>query len=215
MNFRNFCTLVRQISDLNLHRSKTLVRNVRCVQTQSLEEPLPEAPPAKPLHVPVMLQEVMEHLRGSSVVLDMTFGGGGHSRALLEASEDLRIIALDRDPTAHNLAKLLQEEYPGRVLPLLGRFSDLPHLLRPHLPPEASRPHWAGLVDGALMDLGASSMQFDTAERGFMLSRDGPLDMRMGSDPQQPTAAQCLAHLDEDQLYKGGCSIHCIQLLYR
>lgn len=58
------------------------------------------------------------------------------------------------------------------------------------------------IVDGILMDLGCSSMQFDTASRGFAISQDGPLDMRMDGDrfPDQPTAADVLAHIEEEPL---------------
>lgn len=146
-----------------------------------------------------MAEEVLEFLapQDGSVILDMTFGGGGHSRRLLAACPGVRLVCLDRDPLAHRLALTLQQEHPQQVLPLLGRFSDLPTLLT-RLKIKRS------FFDGVLMDLGVSSMQFGTAERGFMLSQDGPLDMRMdgGRQPEQITAADVLAHIDEGSLYK-------------
>lgn len=90
-----------------------------CVPPTSIPAGLPMPP-----HTPVMAEEVLEFLapRNSSVILDMTFGGGGHSRRLLEASSGVRLVCLDRDPLAHRLALDLQKEHPKRVLPLLGRF---------------------------------------------------------------------------------------------
>lgn len=152
---------------------------------------------APPPHVPVMLNEVLEHLKPqpNQKILDMTFGAGGHTRALLKTVPGIKILALDRDPTANNYAKQLQEAYPTQVTPLLGRFSELPALLR------ENRVDFQSL-DAILFDFGCSSMQFDEAERGFALSKNGPLDMRMDKDryPDQPTAAQVLSKLDEDDL---------------
>lgn len=146
-----------------------------------------------------MAEEVLEFLapQDGSVILDMTFGGGGHSRRLLAACPGVRLVCLDRDPLAYSLALTLQQEHPRRVLPLLGKFSELPTLL-------TRLKIKRGFFDGVLMDLGVSSMQFGTAERGFMLSQDGPLDMRMdgGREPGQITAADVLAHIDENNLYK-------------
>lgn len=148
-------------------------------------------------HIPVMLNQVLEHLKPkpNQTILDMTFGAGGHSKALLESAPGIKILALDRDPTANNFAKKLQDSYPGQVTPLLGRFSELPALLKAHQVDFDS-------LDGILFDYGCSSMQFDEAERGFALSKDGPLDMRMDKDrfPDQPTAAQILSKIDEDDL---------------
>lgn len=155
--------------------------------------------PGNKLHVPVMVEEVKE-IFGElmpKTVLDMTFGAGGHSRALLDHLPDCVVLALDRDPYAHKLAQELAEERPGKVIPLLGRFSDLSTVLSEvNIAP--------GSIDGALFDLGSSSMQFDQAERGFSLSRNGPLDMRMDGDrfPGQPTAADVVNLLSEFDLAK-------------
>lgn len=144
-----------------------------------------------------MIREVVKALEPTNgkTYIDMTFGGGGHSRKLLEAAPDIRIIALDRDPVAYEYAKQLSEEYPGQIVPLLGRFSDLPRLLKSIDVEPLS-------IDGMLFDFGCSSMQFDKAERGFAIGRDGPLDMRMDGDrlPEQPTAANVLACIDEEDL---------------
>lgn len=155
--------------------------------------------PALSPHTPVMLNEVLEHLkpRPNQTILDMTFGAGGHTKALLQSTPGLKVLALDRDPTANNYAKQLQEAYPGQVTPLLGRFSELPTLLNENNVAFES-------LDAILFDFGCSSMQFDEADRGFALSKNGPLDMRMDKDrcPDQPTAAQVLSKIDEDDLAK-------------
>lgn len=148
-------------------------------------------------HVPVMASETIEYLNpaGSQLIIDMTFGAGGHTRRILDAAEDVRVIALDRDPTAHEFAKDLAEQYPNRLIPILGRFSELPTLLTQLNIKQNS-------VDGILFDFGCSSMQFDEAIRGFSVNKNGPLDMRMDKDrcPDQPTAADVLSKIDEHDL---------------
>ncbi|XP_029497506.1 12S rRNA N4-methylcytidine methyltransferase-like [Oncorhynchus nerka] len=149
------------------------------------------------LHTPVMLKEVLRCLdiQPGQVVLDMTFGGGGHTKAILRASPEVTVVALDRDPTAFSLAQQLAKEHSGRVHPLLGRFSELGALLsRLRLQ--------SGSVDAVLLDAGCSSMQMDCPERGFSLSKDGPLDMRMDADryPDMPCAADVVNALDQQAL---------------
>ncbi|KAK2184252.1 hypothetical protein NP493_273g00007 [Ridgeia piscesae] len=126
----------------------------------------------------------------------MTFGAGGHTKALLKECPGIRVFGLDRDPLAHNLATQLASQH-SQVTPLQGRFSEVHHLLTAHGITASS-------VDAVLFDLGASSMQFDTPARGFSISGDGPLDMRMDSDrvESQPSAADVVNHLDESGLYK-------------
>ncbi|KAL7063055.1 hypothetical protein AAHC03_01579 [Spirometra sp. Aus1] len=127
-------------------------------------------------HIPVMAREVVEHLnpRPGQVFLDMTFGAGGHSRALLEVCPDIMVFCLDRDPLAMTYAAELSASFKGKVFPVLGKFSDAESLLSLKGCPR-------GDVDGVIMDLGASSMQFDLPDRGFGLGRDSPLDMRMSA----------------------------------
>jgi len=150
--------------------------------------------PKKLRHVPVMHNEVINFFKPKSgeKYLDMTFGAGGHSKQLLNSAEDIVVYALDRDPVAYELAIQAASEAPsGSLIPLLGKFSDLPDLL-------CNLGVTENFFDGILVDCGCSSMQFDTKERGFSISKEGPLDMRM--DNQRPSAADVLAHIDEDSL---------------
>lgn len=149
-------------------------------------------------HTPVMLNEVIKHMkpRNNELYIDMTFGAGGHSRKILE-SADCKLITLDRDPIAYEKALKLAEAFPNRVIPVLGRFSELPSLLKEKGISQSS-------IDGILFDFGCSSMQMDTGERGFSVSQNGLLDMRMdaGRDPDQITAREVLATANEGELYK-------------
>ncbi|NXF03081.1 MET15 protein, partial [Smithornis capensis] len=149
------------------------------------------------LHTPVMLEEVVNCLspQPGQRFLDMTFGAGGHTTALLEKANDITVYALDRDPTAYKIAQQLSESYPKQIQPLLGQFSQSEALL-------ISSGIEPGTLDGVLLDAGCSSMQFDTPERGFSLQKDGPLDMRMDSDryPDMPTAADVVNGLDQQAL---------------
>jgi len=120
-------------------------------------------PPA--LHVPVLLEPL---LRAIAPVygrwLDGTLGGGGYARALLRAGAR-QVIGMDRDPNALRLAQRWGAAWRGRLRLVQGAFSTLAE-------------HGQNL-DGVVLDLGVSSMQLDTAERGFSFQREGPLDMRM------------------------------------
>ncbi|NXW88520.1 MET15 protein, partial [Alopecoenas beccarii] len=149
------------------------------------------------LHTPVMLEEVVNCLspQPGQCFLDMTFGAGGHTTALLEKTRDITVYALDRDPTAYEIAQQLSESYPNQVQALLGQFSQSEALL-------ISSGVEPGTLDGVLLDAGCSSMQFDTPERGFSLQKDGPLDMRMDGDryPDMPTAADVVNALDQQAL---------------
>lgn len=150
-------------------------------------------------HVPVMAREVVNALKPESgkTYIDMTFGAGGHSKKILETAPDVKIIAVDRDPDAMKYMHEIAEKYPNQVTPLCGRFSELPSLLESiHVREES--------IDGILFDFGCSSMQFDQPERGFSISSNGPLDMRMDKNryPDEPTAADALATIDEADLAK-------------
>lgn len=150
-------------------------------------------------HTPVMSKEVLHYLKpeDGQVIVDMTFGAGGHSKLILEKAPNLKLITLDRDPLAYEYAKSLQNEFPDNVIPLLGRFSELPLLLKENNIKQNS-------IDGILFDFGCSSMQFDIASRGFALSKDGPLDMRMDQNryENQVTAADVVNKSSENDLYR-------------
>nr|KAF7425683.1 hypothetical protein H0235_008121 [Vespula pensylvanica] len=149
-------------------------------------------------HIPAMTKEVLQYLQPSpgKIYVDMTFGAGGHTTEILKSAPNVKIFTLDRDPVAYNIAQDLSKNYPGQVIPLLGRFSDLSSLLTEHKVEKNS-------IDGFLFDFGCSSMQFDNAERGFSLSKNGPLDMRMDGCrcPENPTAADVIERADEIDLY--------------
>jgi 16S rRNA (cytosine1402-N4)-methyltransferase len=115
--------------------------------------------------------------------IDATFGAGGYTRLLLAASS--RVVGLDRDQTAIALGADMVEQSGGRLELIEANFSELADL--------AGEP-----VDGVVFDLGVSSMQLDTAERGFSFRQDGPLDMRMGHDG--PSAADLVAKASERDL---------------
>lgn len=153
--------------------------------------------PIHKLHIPVMATEVVEYLKPEpgKTFIDMTFGAGGHTKRILDHSPNTTVIALDRDEDAYELAMNMKVDYPDRLIPMLGRFSELTELLKAH-------GYGFESIDGILFDFGCSSMQFDQAERGFALSKNGPLDMRMDKNriPGQPTAADILAKIDEEDL---------------
>lgn len=138
------------------------------------ESPLPSERRREPadLHRSVMLEEVTEALRPipAGVFIDATTGLGGHSDALLEVRDDLRLIGLDRDGDSLELADLRLARWTGRY--------ELSHVDFRLLPELAQARGWAPL-SGVLVDLGFSSLQMDSAERGFSFRNDGPLDMRM------------------------------------
>ncbi len=101
--------------------------------------------------------------------MDATVGAGGHAEALLERGPRVRLLGLDRDPEALEIARARLHRFGDRVELREGNFGDLDRALEGESP-----------ADGILADLGVSSMQIDRAERGFSFRRDGPLDMRMG-----------------------------------
>lgn len=150
-------------------------------------------------HNPVMVEEVLKYLEPSAgkTYIDMTFGAGGHSTRILNSAPGIKIFVLDRDPVAYEYAHQLSKRYPGQVIPLLGKFSELPDLLVQHKIGINS-------IDGILFDFGCSSMQFDVGERGFSIAKDGPLDMRMGGpcNSSEPTAADVLEWIEEHDLVK-------------
>ena len=118
-------------------------------------------------HKPVLLDETVKILspEDGKTYLDCTFGGGGHTRKILE-SANCKVVAIDRDPAAAVRAEKVAADYPERFEFHALDFSDLDKLP-------------AQTFAGVLFDFGVSSFQLDTAERGFSFMREGPLDMRM------------------------------------
>lgn len=129
-----------------------------------------------------MVDEVIRFLGGRGTVVDMTLGAGGHAEALLAAGVG-RVIGIDRDPEAIELASTRLERFHARFDARLATFTSF----------DPEEP-----VDGMLFDLGVSSMQLDAAERGFSYRRTGPLDMRMGPDAR--SAMELVNELPEEEL---------------
>ena len=141
-------------------------------------------------HTTVLLKEAVDGLaiKENGVYVDATFGGGGHSRAILERlGPEGRLIAFDQDADAWK-----NKPDDERLIQVTENFKYLRRFLRLHGYME---------VDGILADLGVSSFQFDTAERGFSIRFDGPLDMRMDKRSEL-TAAKILQTYSEPQLHQ-------------
>jgi 16S rRNA (cytosine1402-N4)-methyltransferase len=141
-------------------------------------------------HVPVLLNETIDglNIHPDGIYVDCTFGGGGHSRGILERlNENGRLVAFDQDDDAR---KNLPDD--NRVLFVPQNFRHIQRFLRLHK---------ITAVDGIMADLGVSSHQFDEAERGFSIRFDADLDMRM-DQRQAITAADVLQHFSESQLHK-------------
>jgi 16S rRNA (cytosine1402-N4)-methyltransferase len=143
------------------------------------------------VHEPVMTAETIALLAPSrgGLYVDCTVGLGGHAQVLLEAGAS-KVLGLDRDPEALRMAGARLEAFGDRVELVHADYRDLGRVLDDR--------GVAG-VDGALADLGVSSMQLDADGRGFSFRRDEPLDMRMDQS-QGPTAADLLAAVDEKEL---------------
>lgn len=121
-------------------------------------------------HIPVMLSEVLQSLnpQDGKTYVDATFGFGGYSEAILQSAE-CKVIALDRDPTVQPRAEELREKYKNRFEFRAGKFGNFAELVSEN-------------IDGAVFDIGVSSMQIDEANRGFSFSKEAPLDMRMSCE---------------------------------
>ena len=138
-------------------------------------------------HIPVLLKESVDILLagrrvagGEGVIVDATFGGGGHSRSLLERSPaGVSVVAIARDPEALLRGESLIFEFASRFRLLAGNFADLSSLLDD-----------AGIkkIDGLLLDIGLSSYQLEEGGRGFSFQSEGPLDMRMDPTKGEPAA---------------------------
>ena len=137
-------------------------------------------------HFPVMLNEVLAALQpeDGGVYVDATFGNGGYSEAILQQA-NCRVIALDRDATVLPRAEELKQQYGSRFEFRPGCFGDFDTLVTED-------------IDGAVFDIGVSSMQLDQADRGFSFAKDAPLDMRMSQTGT--SAADLVNTLLEEEL---------------
>jgi len=148
------------------------------------------APRGNTPHVSVLRDEVLAALSptDTDIIVDGTFGAGGYSRAILDAS-NCRVYGIDRDPRAIAIARDMEVEFEGRLKVLEGCYSDMEALLAVE---------GVTAVNGVALDIGVSSMQIDEAERGFSFQKDGPLDMRMGQTGE--TAADVVNSRTEEEL---------------
>ncbi|MGR4001092.1 MAG: 16S rRNA (cytosine(1402)-N(4))-methyltransferase RsmH [Alphaproteobacteria bacterium] len=148
-------------------------------------------------HIPVMTPEMIAALnpKPHGVYIDGTFGGGGHTRAILHAARDCRVIAFDRDPAALPYAHSLSNDFGARFQFIQARFSELEQNI--------TQP-----IDGITLDLGLSSIQLNDPNRGFSFERTAPLNMNMentnknttNKTQNQPTVATLLAAIDSKNL---------------
>ena len=135
-------------------------------------------------HIPVLLRPLLSGVSPvSGIWLDGTFGAGGYTKGLLEAGAD-KVIGVDRDPLAFQMAADWIGDFDDRIELVAGVFSKMDE--------------YAQDLDGVVLDLGVSSMQLDLAERGFSFMKDGPLDMRMSQDG--PSAADIVNNADEAEI---------------
>lgn len=144
-------------------------------------------------HRPVLLRETLKWLepgRGGLFV-DCTLGLGGHSEAILEASTDTRVIGIDRDPEALEMASGRLARFGPRFRGVHADFREIERIVAEADESEAT---------GVLVDLGVSSLQLDAADRGFSFRNDAPLDMRMDATGDDETAADLLVRLPEVEI---------------
>ena len=143
-------------------------------------------------HESVLEREVIQNfnLLGGSLIVDGTLGDGGHAELLLKNTTSVRVLGIDRDMRAIERAEKRLAPFRDRIALVHGNFSDIKTILK-----KANVMN----VDGLLLDLGVSSPQLDSPDRGFSFMRNGPLDMRMDSS-QKITAADLLIELPDEKL---------------
>ena len=153
--------------------------------------PQPPASSVSARHEPVLVRETLAFLRpGQGLYLDATVGDAGHAEALLLASDDLRLLASDRDPAALAFARQRLDRFGNRVTIIQGTFRDLP---------AAHAALGAEPLAGALFDYGLSSRQIEDPSRGISYRHSGPLDLRM--DPSRgSTLLELLSAASEEEL---------------
>ncbi len=155
--------------------------------------PVIDLPPMeKQHHVTVLLREVVDAIapRSGGFYVDATLGAGGHAEALLDAAPNTRLLGVDRDTYALDLARERLARFGDRVLFAHGPFSAIEaHLEKIGVP----------TIDGLIADIGVSSMQIDDADRGMSFRSEGPLDMRMDRSTGE-TVLELIERLDDDEL---------------
>lgn len=145
------------------------------------------------IHSTVLKRQTVELLdvRDGGTYVDATLGLGGHAEAILQSSPNVRLVGIDQDGAALALAGERLDRFRGRIDLVNANFSELAAVLK-------------GLgtekIDGIIADLGVSSLQLDSEERGFSFRFDAPLDMRMDAASDGPTAADLLADLSETEI---------------
>ncbi len=141
-------------------------------------------------HKPVLFEETIESLaiRPEGIYIDGTMGGGGHSEAILQRLTTGKLLSIDQDPDAIVAAGERLKKYPQSIR-VRGNFSQME---------EIAQTQGIDSVDGVLLDIGVSSYQLDTPERGFSYHHDAPLDMRMSKDG--PSARDLVNNLGEEEL---------------
>lgn len=155
-------------------------RDKRLRKSLPIDPNVPRGP-----HIPVLLRPILTAIAPvGGVWLDGTFGAGGYARGLLDGGA-AKVIGVDRDPLALQMAAAWAGDYGDRLRLVAGNFSELDV-------------HAGELLDGVVLDLGVSSMQIDLPERGFSFQKDGPLDMRMSQSG--PSAADLVNEASEAHL---------------
>ena len=141
-------------------------------------------------HTPVLLNEVINAINPQSgkLYFDATFGWGGYSEKLLDTCA-CKVIAIDQDPSVKDKASELKKKYGNRFNFIESKFSEITAVLKKM---DINK------VDGFMFDIGVSSMQLDTSDRGFSFNKEGPLDMRMSSSGK--TAAELISSIQEETL---------------
>ncbi|HEY0658329.1 MAG TPA: 16S rRNA (cytosine(1402)-N(4))-methyltransferase RsmH [Pyrinomonadaceae bacterium] len=148
---------------------------------------------AENLHQPVLLAETLRLLQpqAGETFVDATLGLGGHAEAILESAENITVIGIDQDAEAIGYAEERLVKYGARARIFHANFSEIKTVLA-----ETK----LETVNGILADLGVSSLQFDSGERGFSFRFDAPLDMRMNAGSDDETAAELLENLSEEEI---------------
>lgn len=163
-----------------MNRKRVSQRSLKTSESQSN---------AASLHTPVLLAEILAFLQPETgLYIDATLGMGGHTEAILNASEETKVIAFDRDREAIEKATERLANFGERFRAIHADFRQIKQFFETET------------AAGILADLGVSSWQLDSIERGFSFRADAPLDMRMNAGSDEPTAAELLEALSEEEI---------------